>query len=83
MPAFAQSMLMGWAKCAMASDIESWMDDSEVMSPWRQYRLGLVAASGFERRSCAVTLQPCAVLLLVVKQDAMASEYSYRSEARA
>jgi len=51
MPALAQSMFMGWEKWAMAWEIESWMEDSELMSPCMQWRLGFVDAREFGRRS--------------------------------
>jgi len=65
MPALAQRMLIGCEKWLMAWDIEVWMEVSELMSPCRQWRLGFVEARGFGRRSCAVTLQPCAMQALV------------------
>ena len=46
-------------KCARASLMFSAIEDSEAMSPWTVRRFGL-AGSVLGRRSCAVTLHPCA-----------------------
>jgi hypothetical protein len=52
---------MGREKWVMAAAMEVEMEDSELMSPRRQWRAGFVLlARGLGRRSCALTLQPCA-----------------------
>jgi hypothetical protein len=55
---------MGREKCVMAAAMEVSMEDSVLMSPWRQWRLGgfVLLARGLGRRSWAETLQPCAVV---------------------
>lgn len=56
-PALAIRMLMGPWWCT-ASEMEDWMEDSEVISPLTSKRFGELAKEVMGLRSWAETLQP-------------------------